>query len=262
MKNYLEKIGVEKLIIILLYIVLFLILLIVTIIYIKNDSKVAILGYHGVLPKELNTSGSKLVVNQEDFEEQLKYLKKHGYKSMSLEEFYCWKKGECKKSHKSILITFDDGYMNNFEYAFDLLKKYDMKAVVFYVGKNIDSNQGYYMNIETLKKTEKLYPNIEIASHTYALHEQIGKSYEVVDKDIKLMKNVIDSTFFAYPHGDLTDEYISALKDNGYRLAFTFGPGKEHRKADLTDDNYKIPRLNISKDMPMYKFILRLMLPM
>ena len=67
MKNYLEKIGVEKLIIILLYIVLFLILLIVTIIYIKNDSKVAILGYHGVLPKELNTSGSKLVVNQEDF---------------------------------------------------------------------------------------------------------------------------------------------------------------------------------------------------
>lgn len=259
MKDFIKK--RKKLILILLCIVIFLILLIYAVIYIKNDSKVAILGYHGVLPQKLNTSGSNLVVNREDFEEQLKYLKKFGYKSMSLEEFYCWKKGECKKSHKSILITFDDGYMDNYQYAFDLLKKYDMKAVVFYVGKNIDSKEGYYMNRETIEKSKKEYPNIEFASHTYDLHEQIGKSYEVVDEDIKLMKNIIDSNFFAYSHGDLTDGYISALKDNGYKLAFTFGPGKEHRKADLKDDNYKIPRLNISKDMPKFKFVLRLILP-
>lgn len=96
MKDFIKK--RKKIILILLCIV---ILLIYAVIYIKNDSKVAILGYHGVLPQKLNTSGSKLVVNREDFEEQLKYLKKFGYKSMSLEEFYCWKKGECKKSHKS-----------------------------------------------------------------------------------------------------------------------------------------------------------------
>ena len=40
-----------------------------------------------------------------------------------------------------------------------------------------------------------------------------------------------------------------------------FGPGKNHRKADIKDNNYKIPRLNISKDMPMYKFALRLVFP-
>ena len=262
MKNSLEKIGIKKFILILLFIMLFIILLIGTIIYVKNDSKIAILGYHGVLPKELNNSGSGLVVNQEDFEEQLKYLKKHGYESLSLDEFNCWKKKNCKKSHKSILITFDDGYMDNYLYAFELLKKYDMKAVVFYVGKNIDSKEGYYMNKEILEKVKKEYPNIEIASHTYNLHEQIGKTYDVVSEDIKLMKNVIDSSYFAYPHGDVTDEYISALKDNDYKLAFTFGPGREHRKADIKDNDYKIPRLNISKDMPMYKFILRLTLPM
>ena len=65
MKDFIKK--RKKLILILLCIVIFLILLIYAVIYIKNDSKVAILGYHGVLPQKLNTSGSNLVVNREDF---------------------------------------------------------------------------------------------------------------------------------------------------------------------------------------------------
>lgn len=60
-------------------------------IYYKNEKQVAILGYHGVLPPKINTSDSRLIVNQEDFEKQLKYLKKHGYRSMTLSEFNCWK---------------------------------------------------------------------------------------------------------------------------------------------------------------------------
>ena len=125
----------------------------------------------------------------------------------------------------------------------------------------INSNEGYYMNKETIEKAKVEYPNIEFASHSYGLHENFGKTYEEVNNDIMKMKDVLDSKYYAYPHGSFTDEYISALKDNGYLLAFTFGPGKNHRKADIKDDNYKIPRLNISKDMPMYKFTLRLVLP-
>ena len=87
-------------------------------IYYKNEKQVAILGYHGVLPQKINTSDSKLIVNQEDFEKQLKYLKKHGYRSMTLDEFNCWKNKKCKKAHRSVLITFDDGYMDNYLYAF------------------------------------------------------------------------------------------------------------------------------------------------
>lgn len=44
--------------------------------------------------------------------------------------------------------------MDNYLYAFELLKKYDMNAVVFYVGKNINSNEGYYMNKETIEKAK------------------------------------------------------------------------------------------------------------
>ena len=54
---------------------------------------------------------------------------------------------------------------------------------------------------------------------------------------------------------------IEALKEEGYTMAFTFGPGEEHRKASRKDNQYKIPRLNISNDMPLWKFIVRIKKP-
>jgi len=227
-------------------------------IYYKNNDKVAILGYHSILPKELNNN-TLMTVNLDKFEKQLKTLKKLGYKTMTLEEFDCWKNNKCKKPHKSVLITFDDGYKDNYEYAFKILKKYNMNAVVFVVGKYADGEN--YMDLDTIKKSKQLYPNIEFASHSFDLHYHSDKTYEIVDEDIKEMHKMLESKYYAYPFGDYTEQYIDALKDNGYTLAFTFGPGKEHRKADINDDNYKIPRLNISNDMSILKFILRVVLP-
>lgn len=252
---------ITKIFIIIIFIVIILLVLTSIYLYYKNDSKVAILGYHGVLPKALNVSGDNLIMDSEKFEEQLKFLKKLGYKTMTLDEFYCWKSGKCKKAHKSVLITFDDGYQNNYDYAFELLKKYDMNAVVFCVGTHINMESDNFMNIDTISKSKEEYPNIEFASHSFNLHHRGNRDYGTVNEDIKQMKKLIDSKYYAYPYGEHNREYIKALKDNGYKIAFTFGPGKEHRKADISDNNYKIPRLNISNDMTLIKFIGRLYLP-
>ncbi len=233
-------------------------------IYFMNENKVAILGYHSVMPKDINASGDNLVVDAEKFEKELKLLKTFGYETMTLDEFYCWKKGKCDKKHKSVLITFDDGYTNNYDYAFPLLKKYGMDAVVFSVGMyaEIDVASEMYMNLDKIKEANDKYPNIEFASHSYDLHFHSDKTYDIVDKDSKKMLELIDSEYYAYPYGDYNDYYIKALKDNNYKLAFTFGPGSEHRKADIDDDDYKVPRLNISNDMSIVKFLLRVILPM
>ena len=82
-----------------------------------------------------------------------------------------------------------------------------------------------------------------------------------MSKELDLMRKVIDTDYIAYPNGVYDDTYIKALKDNKYKMAFTFGPRKDHRKYKKTDDNYKIPRLFIDSNMPDYKFILRLILP-
>lgn len=252
-----------KIILIVLISILVLFSLIAGYIYIANDNKIAILGYHGVLPKKENTEDNGMIIDSEKFEEQIKLLKKMGYKSLTLKDLYCWKNKQCKKSHKSVLITFDDGYYNNYKYAFAILKKYNMNGVVFAIGnyvKNGDNKQ--YFNMDTIKKIEEEYPNIEVASHSYDLHYSSEKTYAEVNNDIKKMDELYKTRYYAYPFGAYNDEYVKALKDNDFKLAFTFGPGKEHRKADIKDDNLKMPRLNISKEMPNWKFILRLLLPM
>jgi peptidoglycan/xylan/chitin deacetylase (PgdA/CDA1 family) len=69
-------------------------------------------------------------ITPENFETQIKYLAEAGYISLHLKEFY----DHLKKwdiPEKLILITFDDGYADNFLYAYPILKKYNMKATIF-----------------------------------------------------------------------------------------------------------------------------------
>lgn len=246
----------KKIIILPIIVIIFLLIVIINILL---PTKVAVLGYHD-FTKE--TSQNELIMNINKFERQMKYLQKHHYHSLTLKEMECFMKKECKIPKKSVLITFDDGYMSNYTLAFPILKKYNLNAVVFYMGINYDKNNNY-MNQKTLEKTKEEYPNIEIASHSFDLHHEsdIESCYTELDKDIKRQQTIVNSKYYAYPYGSYNEKMIKALKDNNYEMAFTFGPGKEHRKASIKDDIYKVPRLNMGNSIPMWKYILRLILP-
>ncbi len=116
------------------------------------------------------------------------------------------------------------------------------------------------MHKEDIEKIKKEYPNIEIASHSYLMHydDAYLKEKEEIKEDIKTMKKIIDSKYYAYPYGKYTSDYINALKEENYSLAFTFGPDEEHRKITKKDNRYRLPRLNTSDEIPFWKFILRL----
>ena len=135
-----------------------------------------------------------------------------------------------------------------------------MKATIFYVGENLTSENDNFMSREDLEELILKYPNIEIASHSYSLHHEDDYQLGVDDfeEDMKKMKQDIISPYYAYPYGRYSEDYQIALKNEGYRLAFTFGPGREHRKLTQKDSCYEIPRLNMSHGMPLWKFILRL----
>lgn len=256
----------KKKIVIISGIILLAIICIVATVILLQEPKIAVLGYHAFATTEQKSNevvADNLTMDIQYFEEQLKYLQSHHYKTLTLEEFYCYLQGEEKIPRKSVLITMDDGYMSNYELAFSLLQKYQMNAVVFVIGGNVEASYEGYMNLETIKKAQSEYPNITFASHSYALHEQgaIDQGIDFVREDFRKMENVLKTQYFAYPFGNYNEDAIQVLKENGYKLAFGFGPGKEHRKATKNEDNYKIPRLNISNDMPFWKFKLRLQLP-
>lgn len=258
----------KKIIIIILSIILIILLLVL---YLYKEETISVLGYHNIYDqKEESNNNNEFIIEKNNFEKQMKYLSKNHYRTLSLEEFSCWKKGKCKYGRKTVLITFDDGYYYNYKYAFSILKKYNQKAVVFFVGSSLskdntkDSSISSYLSMDTIKASQKEYPNIEFASHTYNLHSwdtDINKLIKKeIDDDIKKFNNLYQTKYIAYPGGSYNDTFIEALKENGYLLAFGFKQD-EHRKAKRSDNDYDVPRLNISSNMPLWKFKLRINMP-
>lgn len=261
--------------IIVIAIVILLILLAIGI-YIWNNPRVAVLCYHNIATLEeieKFPEEKDWLIEVNNFEEQLKYLAKHNYKTLTTEEFLSWKKGEINLPYKSVLITFDDGFLSNYQYAFSLLKKYNMNATVFLIGQYIeegnkewDGNVKEYLTKDIIKKCQEEYPNIEFASHSFGLHYQGSieeKTVEEMTQDLNHFNNqIVETKVYAYPFGAKNDKIKQALYNNHYQLAFSYGPEKkDYRKASKKDNDYEIPRLNVSHGMKVSKFALRLLLP-
>jgi len=252
------------------------VILVINIIYIINNPKISVLCYHNIgtrEEKEKFKEEQEWTIELDNFEEQLQMLKNHKFKTLTLKEFYDWKQGKIKLPYKSVLITFDDGFLSNYNYAFPLLKKYEMNATVFLIGNYMkeknekwNGNLKTYISKETLAKAKKEYPNIEFASHSYALHEPNllkNKRYKDEVEDVRLFReNITDTNVHCFPFGAYNEDYIKALKDENYKMAFIFGPTKkEYRKASRKDNDYKIPRLNVSYGMNANKLLIRILLP-
>ena len=257
------------------FILLFLILAILTLTYLYKNPKIAVLCYHNIATDEEKQSfpdEADWTISVDNFKEQLEYLKKHNYKTLSMDEFYQWKTGKLNLPYKSVLITFDDGFLSNYQYAFKLLSDYDMKASVFVVGSFIensssnswDGNLKTYMTKDILENIKNEYPNIEIYSHSYNLHYQgaINQDENVFVDDINNFNNFCTNTdVFCYPFGQFNSKIENSLKECGYKMAFRYGPNRgDYKKASRNDNNYEIPRLNMSHGMGIFKFGMRLLL--
>jgi peptidoglycan/xylan/chitin deacetylase (PgdA/CDA1 family) len=250
-------------------VILIILVIINSILY--HEQKIPVLGYHSFYKdkNELREDNPEFINDINKFEEQMKYLKKHKYKTLTMDEFYCWKQGKCKQPRKSVVITIDDGNLSNYMYAFPILKKYNFNATVFFVGsqaKDLGVEEGTIydiMSLDLIEKCKKEYPNIEFYSHSFNLHGKPANEWtnEEQAEDIKQMKTIGDFDIYAYPFGVYDDNMINNLKQNGYKMAFGFGPRKDYRKARKSDDIYKVPRLNISNYVSMFKFIARLTIP-
>ena len=236
-----------------------------------HEQKIAILGYHSFYKdiselKNEDKNNPEFINDITKFEKQMKYLHKHKYKTLTLDEFYKWKKGEIKVPRKSVLITIDDGNLSNYMYAFPILKKYNMNAVVFFTGhyaKDFGVEEGTiydHMSLSLIDKCKEEYPNIEFESHSFDMHgmDVTHFSEEEIKSDVKKMNSINEFEYYAHPFGVYNDTIINELKSDNYKMAFGFGPGKEYRKARRNDDDYKIPRLNISNHVSFLKFIIRL----
>jgi|GEM_PF-1131275 len=183
------------------------------------SDNVTVLLYHHFVNEVPSKDHYYTTVSKDKFENDMKKLLKKGYQPLSLENYYL---NKYNKNKKYFVLTFDDGYLSNYEIAFDIIKKYNVYVDIFINTDSIDKdnrfklNQAKEMEDSGLIKIYSHYPlhidvtNIEAAEYTNMLKKSIETLETVLDKK--------DFYFFAYPYGFYNKEKYDLTKEAGYKL--------------------------------------------
>ena len=225
-------------------------------VYIYPPQGVLILEYHRVNDDTAGKDDYSL--SREQFQEQLNYFQANGYNTISLMEFIRAQKYGEELPDKPIILTFDDGYEDNYTNMMPMVKNMGMKATMF-MPTNFVGKEGY-VSWQQLKQMQE--DGIEIGSHT-ANHLPLSDMHgEALSNEIKLSKLMMEWNgmktiyFFSYPNGAYTDEAIQSLKDNNYLAAVTGDAGYN----TFDTDKYLLQRVNVSNyRWGMFGFKLRLL---
>lgn len=232
-----------------------------------------VLMYHMIsehLPKN-QSKFNRLRVTPKEFEKQLIWLKQNGFKSFTLSELVQLE----NIPEKSVVLTFDDGYEDNFTNAFPLLQKYDFKATIYIVLNRFENNWATDKDLDKASNelnNEKMLSDeqikimiesglIEIGSHTLD-HVNLPKvNKEEKEKQLLESKKQIENIFnikcdsFAYPFGFYDKDSVEIVKNVGYTNATTTVNGVFDKNKY---SNFEIPRIMVSGRQGLYAFILKM----
>lgn len=230
----------------------------------NSGQQIPVLLYHHFLTpeeKEIYNDGGYSVTTT-TFEKQMKWLYENGYKSITPDELYCWKKNRCKISSKSFLITIDDGLLSSYKYASPILKKYNFVAAVFLVTSRVkekteDWTPTKYVYIGKDIKDKK-DGTLIFASHSHELHEMIDGTkklytleYPEILNDVITSREILSTDYFAYPFNTYNSNIRSALNEAGYKLAFR----GQNQKTTKHEEIYLTSRIVVTEDMDCFNKI-------
>ena len=200
-----------------------------------------ILEYHTVT-KNPTPDSEVYNVPPEDFAAQLDYLKENGYTTITLRKFTQVLNGVGKLPDKPIILTFDDGYEDNFTEMLPILEEHKMTAVVYVITNNL--GKPGYLTVEQLQEMQRR--NIEIGSHT-ADHTALNwQSDHVKMNQIRGSKKFLEMyglavETFSYPNGAYSEKNAELLKQEGYKNAVTGEVGLNN----LESNPYFLNRVHI-----------------
>ncbi len=205
-----------------------------------------IIMYHSLL-KDPQLAGP-YVLSPAQFEDDLLYLKQHGYETVSSAQLMDFVHGRGELPPKPVMITFDDGQYNNLLYGLPLLQKYGMHAVLSPIGFKVDEfslgedrNPIYaYLSWEDISAllTDGTF---EIGNHTYSLHsankgrsgvtrlpgEKPEAHKQVLTADVAKMQQALrehcgyEPMVFAFPYGKWDKESQDILREMGFCIFLT-----------------------------------------
>ena len=208
------------------------------------------------------------VVSPQKFRKDLRDLKEMGYTSILPKELRDMQRGLLEVPEKPVLITVDDGYLDNYELMFPVLVEEEMKATVFVIGwargESELPNGGGKMNphfswTQAREMSESGY--VSIQPHSYDLHWDKGvyqgAGRKVGEGDLfyslrfmgdlkKIVKDIREyvgevSYIYSYPFGEYSNVTESILKTSGFLGSVTVESG-----TAVVGEGFLMPRYNVS----------------
>ena len=203
-----------------------------------------ILEYH-MINEIPNIDAKSYNISPSDFNAQLDYLQQNGYNTITMQEFVLARQGKFKLPDNPIILTFDDGYADNYEIMMPILRAHKMKAVVYVIANEL--GKPGYLTIDQLREMQGR--GIEIGSHTANHRPLVGLNqeellHEIGDSKIFIEWNGINEAgSLSYPNGLYNDDIIKILKDRNYHTAITGDAGLNN----FDTNPYLLQRVNIPK---------------
>jgi len=237
---------------------------------------VPVLMYHHVSPHKKDM----VTITPEVFEKQMEYLYKSGYKTLTIDELLSCINGSFIPEQKAVVLTFDDGWIDNHIYALPIIEKYKIHVAIFIITGSTEKASENLTQIPshtpTHKKSKSLIKKgeeqkvllnwglikkmsatglIDFYSHTKnhkkcsllsdtELLEELQDSKQAIEK--KLGK---DCPYLCWPYGDFNNAAVKIAKDIGYQALFTINYGI----VKAGSDPFAIKRMVVKDDAAWFK---------
>jgi peptidoglycan/xylan/chitin deacetylase (PgdA/CDA1 family) len=198
----------------------------------------------------------------------MQHIVRRGYTAVSLNELLDGNRREAAGDSKRVLITFDDGYLDNFTNAFPVLKELGLPAVIFLVA-DFSRRTNWWDTPLGVPEARLLEPNhiaemagggIDFGSHTLTHRSLPSLDDDELREELEGSRAAVERVTgkqvraFSYPYSHLDTRVKSALQAAGYECGFAVNGGPYHS----TDDRLEIRRVNVTSSAHGLRFAAKL----
>jgi peptidoglycan/xylan/chitin deacetylase (PgdA/CDA1 family) len=228
--------------------------------YSREKYEVPVLLYHRIITdkSQAGMHGTYITLNR--IEAHFRYLKRNNYTPITFEQLKFINRFDADK--KYVILTFDDGYRDNYTLLMPLLEKYKFKAVIYAVTHKAE-------NSWDLKDERRTFPlltreqimemsrrGIEFGAHSMNHVDLTQVGVEEAWKEIEGSKRFLQELLgkkiksFAYPYGKTND----AIKELVKKAGFKYGVGTVTGPLAMHEDLFNIRRIVIHPDTNIFRF--------
>ena len=237
-------------------------------------------------------SSGDMTISVDTFRAQIEALHEAGFRTVSLQQLYDYVHFGTELPGKPIVLTFDDGYFSNYEYAFPILQEYDMQATIFAIGVSVgkdtykDTDHAMTPHFGADEAREMVASGlISVQSHTYDMHQwppfedgnaqvretllpfdgEADADYEAaVEADFAESRELLESitgqpvNALAFPEGAYVTLTQDALRSAGAELTFTTVRAVNTVVKGLPQSLCAMPRFGMTESTDMTALVAEL----